>query len=50
MAAMTVIGLCGGVGLCIAGTLVVSVWQARMQSTMLVVQDATFNVAGVVFR
>ncbi|MBL0666749.1 MFS transporter TsgA [Aeromonas jandaei] len=49
MAAMTVIGLCGGVGLCIAGTLVVSVWQARMQSTMLVVQDATFNVAGVVF-
>ncbi|MBZ6067136.1 MFS transporter TsgA [Aeromonas schubertii] len=49
MGAMTLIGLCGGVGLCIAGTLVVSVWQSRMQNTMLVVQDATFNVAGVLF-
>ncbi|ACD54502.1 MFS transporter TsgA [Shigella sonnei] len=49
MVAMTVIGFCGGIGLCIAGTIVVSVWQDRIQSTMLVVQDATFNVAGVVF-
>ncbi|MGS0674998.1 MFS transporter TsgA [Shewanella sp. 125m-1] len=49
MVAMTVIGLCGGVGLCIAGTIVVSVWKNKIQSTMLVVQDATFNVAGVVF-
>lgn len=49
MIAMTVIGLCGGVGLCIAGTIVVSVWKGKIQSTMLVVQDATFNVAGVVF-
>ncbi|WP_299805941.1 MFS transporter TsgA [uncultured Shewanella sp.] len=49
MIAMTVIGLCGGVGLCIAGTIVVSVWKDKIQSTMLVVQDATFNVAGVVF-
>ncbi|ABZ78410.1 major facilitator superfamily MFS_1 [Shewanella halifaxensis HAW-EB4] len=49
MVAMTVIGLCGGVGLCIAGTIVVSVWKDKIQSTMLVVQDATFNVAGVVF-
>lgn len=49
MAAMTLIGLCGGVGLCIAGTIVVSVWKDKIQSTMLVVQDATFNVAGVVF-
>jgi len=37
------------VGLCIAGTIVVSVWKEKIQSTMLVVQDATFNVAGVVF-
>ncbi|MBW8185615.1 MFS transporter TsgA [Shewanella nanhaiensis] len=49
MIAMTLIGLCGGVGLCIAGTIVVSVWKDKIQSTMLVVQDATFNVAGVVF-
>ncbi|WP_394493744.1 MFS transporter TsgA [Shewanella sp. ENK2] len=49
MIAMTVIGLCGGVGLCIAGTIVVSVWKDKIQSTMLVVQDATFNVAGVIF-
>ncbi|RTR32756.1 MFS transporter TsgA [Shewanella atlantica] len=49
MMAMTLIGLCGGVGLCIAGTIVVSVWKDKIQSTMLVVQDATFNVAGVVF-
>ena len=42
-------GFCGGIGLCVAGTIVVSVWQDRIQSTMLVVQDATFNVAGVVF-
>ncbi|WP_143562334.1 MFS transporter TsgA [Shewanella sp. UCD-KL12] len=49
MMAMTVIGLCGGIGLCIAGTIVVSVWKDKIQSTMLVVQDATFNVAGVVF-
>ncbi len=49
MIAMTIIGLCGGVGLCIAGTIVVSVWKDKIQSTMLVVQDATFNVAGVVF-
>lgn len=49
MIAMTIIGLCGGVGLCIAGTIVVSVWKDKIQSTMLVVQDATFNVAGVLF-
>jgi len=49
MLAMTIIGFCGGVGLCIAGTIVVSVWKDKIQSTMLVVQDATFNVAGVVF-
>ncbi|MCL1045321.1 MFS transporter TsgA [Shewanella electrodiphila] len=49
MVAMTVIGLCGGIGLCIAGTIVVSVWKDKIQSTMLVVQDATFNVAGVIF-
>ncbi|MGF1874683.1 MFS transporter TsgA [Photobacterium frigidiphilum] len=49
MIAMTIIGFCGGVGLCIAGTIVVSVWKDKLQSTMLVVQDATFNVAGVVF-
>ncbi|NUF27237.1 MFS transporter, TsgA protein [Gilliamella bombicola] len=46
---MSLIGLCGGVGLCIAGTIVVSIWQNRVQSTMLVVQDATFNIAGVIF-
>ncbi len=50
MVAMTLVGLCGGIGLCIAGTLVVSLWQERIQSTMLVVQDATFNVAGWCFR
>jgi len=49
MVAMTLVGLCGGIGLCVAGTIVVSVWQDRIQSTMLVVQDATFNVAGVIF-
>ncbi|EMJ3467268.1 TPA: MFS transporter TsgA [Vibrio harveyi] len=49
MLGMTVIGFCGGVGLCIAGTIVVSVWKDKIQSTMLVVQDATFNIAGVVF-
>lgn len=49
MLCMTVIGFCGGVGLCIAGTIVVSVWKDKVQSTMLVVQDATFNIAGVVF-
>ena len=49
MLAMTLVGFCGGIGLCVAGTIVVSVWQDRIQSTMLVVQDATFNVAGVVF-
>ncbi|EEY72036.1 putative transporter [Grimontia hollisae] len=49
MTAMTIIGFCGGVGLCIAGTIVVSVWKDKIQSTMLVVQDATFNVAGVIF-
>lgn len=49
MVCMTVIGFCGGVGLCIAGTIVVSVWKDKIQSTMLVVQDATFNIAGIVF-
>lgn len=49
MIAMTLIGFCGGVGLCTAGTIVVSIWKGRLQSTILVVQDATFNVAGVVF-
>ncbi|KHT64251.1 transporter [Photobacterium gaetbulicola] len=49
MLCMTVIGFCGGVGLCIAGTIVVSVWKDKIQSTILVVQDATFNIAGVVF-
>lgn len=49
MLCMTIIGFCGGVGLCIAGTIVVSVWKDKIQSTMLVVQDATFNIAGVVF-
>ena len=49
MMAMTAIGFCGGVGLCIAGTIVVSVWKDKIQSTMLVVQDATFNIAGVIF-
>lgn len=49
MVAMTLIGFCGGIGLCIAGTIVVSVWQEKLQSTMLVVQDATFNIAGVIF-
>lgn len=46
---MTLIGLCGGIGLCIAGTIVVSIWQNKVQSAMLVVQDATFNIAGVIF-
>lgn len=46
---MTLIGLCGGIGLCIAGTIIVSVWQNKLQSTMYVVQDATFNIAGVIF-
>ncbi|MWN31153.1 MULTISPECIES: MFS transporter TsgA [unclassified Gilliamella] len=46
---MSLIGLCGGIGLCIAGTIVVSIWQDKIQSTMLVVQDATFNIAGVIF-
>ena len=46
---MTLIGLSGGIGLCIAGTIVVSTWQDKIQSTMLVVQDATFNIAGVIF-
>ncbi|MBI0114877.1 MULTISPECIES: MFS transporter TsgA [unclassified Gilliamella] len=46
---MTLIGLCGGIGLCIAGTIVVSTWQDKIQSTMLVVQDATFNIAGIIF-
>lgn len=49
MLSMTVVGFCGGVGLCIAGTIVVSVWKDKIQSTMLVVQDATFNIAGVIF-
>ncbi|WP_299787350.1 MFS transporter TsgA [uncultured Shewanella sp.] len=49
MVAMTLVGMCGGVGLCIAGTIVVSVWKEKIQSSMLVVQDATFNVAGVIF-
>ena len=49
MLCMTIIGFCGGVGLCIAGTIVVTLWKDKIQSTMLVVQDATFNVAGVVF-
>lgn len=49
MVAMTIIGFCGGVGLCIAGTIVVSLWKEKIQSTMLVVQDATFNIAGVIF-
>ncbi|MEZ9289716.1 MFS transporter TsgA [Vibrio lentus] len=49
MLCMTVIGFCGGVGLCIAGTIVVALWKEKIQSTMLVVQDATFNIAGVVF-
>lgn len=49
MLCMTVIGFCGGVGLCIAGTIVVALWKDKIQSTMLVVQDATFNIAGVVF-
>ncbi|WP_305372593.1 MFS transporter TsgA [Photobacterium leiognathi] len=49
MVCMTVISFCGGVGLCIAGTIVVSVWKDKIQSTMLVVQDATFNIAGVMF-
>jgi TsgA-like MFS transporter len=49
MLCMTIIGFCGGVGLCIAGTIVVALWKDKTQSTMLVVQDATFNVAGVVF-
>ncbi|ROO76304.1 TsgA-like MFS transporter [Vibrio crassostreae] len=49
MLCMTIIGFCGGVGLCIAGTIVVSLWKDKIQSTMLVVQDATFNIAGVVF-
>lgn len=49
MVAMTLVGFCGGIGLCIAGTIVVAVWHDKIQSTMLVVQDATFNVAGVVF-
>ncbi|MCX7207656.1 MAG: MFS transporter TsgA [Proteobacteria bacterium] len=49
MLSMTLIGFCGGIGLCIAGTIVVSVWKEKLQSTMLVVQDATFNIAGVIF-
>ncbi|UJF20796.1 MFS transporter TsgA [Shewanella sp. OMA3-2] len=49
MITMTVIGLCGGIGLCVAGTIVVSIWKDKIQSTMFVVQDATFNIAGVVF-
>lgn len=47
--AIILIGLCGGIGLCIAGTIIVSIWINKIQSTMLVVQDATFNVAGVIF-
>ena len=46
---MILVGLCGGIGLCIAGTIVVSTWQDKIQSTILVVQDATFNIAGVIF-
>lgn len=49
MVAMYLIGLSGGIGLCIAGTIVVSVWKDNIQSSMLVAQDATFNIAGVVF-
>ncbi|NSM24138.1 MFS transporter TsgA [Shewanella sp. ZOR0012] len=40
MIAMTLIVF---VAVCIA------VWQEKLQSTMLVVQDATFNIAGVIF-
>ncbi|EDQ01279.1 hypothetical protein [Shewanella benthica] len=47
MIAMTIIGLCGGVGLCIADTIVVSVWKDKIQSTMLVVQDAMFKSATI---
>lgn len=46
---MTLIGLAGGIGLCIAGTIIVSVWENRLQSTIYVVQDATFNISGVIF-
>lgn len=46
---MTLIGISGGIGLCIAGTIIVSVWQNKLQSTMYVVQDATFNISGVIF-
>ena len=46
---MMLIGVCGGIGLCIAGTIIVSIWQNKVRSTMFVIQDATFNIAGVIF-
>lgn len=49
MVAMTLIGFAGGTGLCIAGSIVVAIWQDRIQNSVLLVQDATFNVAGVFF-
>ncbi|MBV7315299.1 MFS transporter TsgA [Shewanella sp. NIFS-20-20] len=46
---ISLIGFFAGIGLCIAGTLVVKIWHARLHSTLLVVQDASFNIGGVIF-
>lgn len=47
--AVGLIGIAGGCGLCFAGTIIVKIWQEKIQSTLFLAQDVIFNVAGVVF-
>ncbi|WP_163931883.1 MFS transporter TsgA [Paraferrimonas sp. SM1919] len=46
---LAAIGFFGGVGLCIAGATVSRIWQGPKQRTVLVLQDLTFNLSGVIF-
>jgi MFS transporter, TsgA protein len=47
--AVTLIGFSGGLGICLAGTIIVSIWNNKEQNCLLISQDVVFNIAGIAF-
>lgn len=47
-ALFTFIGIMCGIGLCIAGSIIVKIWSAKIQGALLLAQDMMFNISGVV--
>ena len=44
-----VIGIMGGIAACIAGTIISIIWQKKFRDSLLLAQDASFNLGGSLY-